>query len=114
MNYKVIENKKIKEFSFGPIKVKELLNDQAFENFSLAKITLDGANDLAFNKKSDLIYYILDGDGEFIIENQVFKVTAGDVVFIPKNTKCQDKGKMTLLAFSNPRFDPNNYEKVDR
>ena len=113
MNYKIIKGKEVQEKDFGLIKVKELLNESSFNEFSLAKVSLDGVNNLGFNKGSNLIYYILSGSGEFEIDGTNFVVEAGDAILIPKNTKYRDKGKMTLLSLSSPRFEASNYQVVE-
>lgn len=105
MSYKLIKNDEIENKDFGPIRVQEYLNDPSFENFSLAKVEIVGDQKFGRDLESDQIYYVLAGNGQFFIEDEIIDVKTGDAVLIHKNTKYKDTGKMTLLAFSSPRFD---------
>jgi mannose-6-phosphate isomerase-like protein (cupin superfamily) len=39
------------------------------------------------NIESDRIYYIIEGNGQFIIENITYDVKESDVIIVPKNTE---------------------------
>ena len=45
-----------------------------------------GTNKKVINKRSDALYYILEGKGEFNIDGENITVSVGDLVFIPKGT----------------------------
>lgn len=38
-------------------------------------------------KESEWVYYIIEGNGEFIINKETTKVSAGDVITVPSNTE---------------------------
>lgn len=105
MSYKLFWGGEIENKDFGPIKVQEYLNEPSFDNFSLAKVEIVGEQKFEKDPVSDQIYYVLEGSGQFVFEDEEINVKAGDAVLIRKNTKYKDAGKMTLLAFSSPRFD---------
>ncbi len=91
---------------FGNISVQTLMNDPSFESVSVTVIKLKGKQKFGRDKKSNIIYYALEGKGKFFIEKKEINIKKGDMVFIPKNTKYKDEGKLVLLAISSPRFDP--------
>lgn len=53
--------------------------------------------------------YILDGEGEMVLGDKMFKVKKGDIVFIPKNTPHSLKVTSTIpvkvLSVQAPMFD---------
>ena len=108
----IIKNKNIKELMFDPIKVKELFisND---ESISFAEIKLSGDNSKSKNIASDVYYYIIEGNGKFIINKKEHKVEAGDLVLIQKNTEYFDKGEMKMISISTPAFNRNNIKFID-
>ncbi len=69
------------------------------------------------NHKSAFIYYILEGKGEFIIEDKKYKVEAGDAVIIPPNTRFYYIGHMKQILVTAPAWDEKDEEiirKIER
>jgi len=110
MKYKVIKSSEIEEQDFGHIKVKQLLNQNNIDNVSVAIVKVNGTNKKVINKRSDALYYVLKGKGEFNIDGEKIAINTGDLVFIPKGTPYFDKGKLTLLSINCPRFNKNFVE----
>lgn len=57
---------------------------------------------------SDRIYYVIEGEGEFIIGNKIEKVKQTDVIIIPKDTPYDyktKKGKLKLFLVHTPAYD---------
>lgn len=53
--------------------------------------------------KSDFIYYILEGNGHFVVNDVQEDFSKGDLVVIPSGTKFTYKGKFkTLLSCTPP------------
>lgn len=113
MKISVTDIKKTDLVDRGVIKVQQLLNDSDTGNVSVAVIHLDGINKNNRNNVSDMCYFVLKGEGKFIIDRKEYKVNEGSLVTIPKNTVYHDEGKMTLLSISSPRFDVKNVEYLD-
>jgi mannose-6-phosphate isomerase-like protein (cupin superfamily) len=113
MEPKHIKPEDIEENDFGAIKVQNILNNTDYEKFSVAKVKIIGEQKFSSNPNSDLVYFVLEGNGKFLIEDKEFCVKKGDLIFIPKNTKYKDSGKLTLLAVSSPRFDRDKRERFE-
>ncbi len=47
-------------------------------------------------KDSEWVYYVIDGKGEFNIDGIVTKVSLGDVITVPPNTKYNYKSRSTV------------------
>ena len=106
-----IKSENVEVNDFRNIAVKNLFNEKTFEKLSIAKVQIKGNQDFGLDKKSDIFYYVLNGQGRFFIEDQIIEVKEGDLVYIPKNTRYKDEGNLKLLAISSPRFDSDNYVK---
>jgi mannose-6-phosphate isomerase-like protein (cupin superfamily) len=105
MKYRHIKSEDVKENDFDSVVVQNLLMDEQYEKFSVAKVKIIGEQEFGIDQESDLAYYVLEGEGEFNIEEDKFYVKKGDLIFIPKNTKYKDFGDLTLLAISVPKFN---------
>jgi mannose-6-phosphate isomerase-like protein (cupin superfamily) len=55
-----------------------------------------------------MFYYILSGNGQFIIDEVPHRVSKGDLICIPKGSTYQDDGNMEMLSISSPKFDRNS------
>jgi len=105
MKPKIIKQEDLKEQTFGPTKVKNILNTSEFPKFSIAKVTkISDDAKIGFDPESDLAYYVLEGEGKTLIEDKEYLVKKGDLIFIPKGTKYKNFGGLTLLAISSPPF----------
>lgn len=50
------------------------------------------------------IYYVLEGSGDFVINNEQYPVKVGQLVEIPPKNRFTFKGKMKLLLIMEPPF----------
>jgi len=108
MKFKIIKKKSLKEKTYGDIKVTDIINERAIK-FSLAKVEKVGDDkDAGFDLKSDISYYILDGEGKAIVNGKEYELKKGDCVFYPKGTKYKHSKGMAFLAISCPKFDAKN------
>lgn len=81
-------------------------NEWPFVNISKIKIEEDVTPE--YNLKTTSFYYVLDGEGDCIINNNKYHLKKGDFVFYPQGTKYQHLKGLTLLAISmNPFIQPN-------
>ncbi|MBI5681316.1 MAG: cupin domain-containing protein [Methanobacterium sp.] len=63
-----------------------------------------------YHEKSAFIYYILEGEGKWIIEDKEYEVKARDVVTIPPGKRFYFKGNLKQLCITAPAWD-EKYEK---
>ncbi len=59
--------------------------------------------------ESTLYYWILEGNGEFIIDNNEYKVSQNSFIIVPPNTVFYYKGKMKLLLVQMPKFNEKTH-----
>src|SRR3989339_382913 len=113
MKTKHIKGDNIEAKDFGSVLVKNLLDDKNYKNLSVAIVDIIGEQKFGLDQESDNAYYVLEGEGKFNIEDKEFKVKKGDLIFISKNTKYKDSGKLKLLAISVPKFDRTKRIRFD-
>ena len=57
-------------------------------NYSIAQFTLEPGKKSKLHKmKSSEIYYILEGNGEILIDGESFNIEKDDSVYVPPNSK---------------------------
>ena len=87
-------------YTFGPLNHKDL---------EVYYVEVEKGHDVfMISKKITRIYYILSGSGYFTIGDQKYDVSPGRLVEIPPKIEYCYSGKMTLLAFSKPRWFSSN------
>ncbi len=61
----------------------------------------------------DFTYYVLSGEGYFLVEDQKYSCETGNLIIIPKNTKFTYKGKLKMLLVVTPPFFPEQEETIN-
>lgn len=89
----------------GPMKIKEY---KINPNFSAALIEINGNHGKIKCPNEDRIYFIIEGNGKFIINNKEENVSKNDLIFIPKNTPYNIIGKLKYLLICSPEFNPKD------
>ncbi|MDD4332646.1 MAG: hypothetical protein PHT51_00865 [Patescibacteria group bacterium] len=90
-------NKKI----VGPMNIAEY---KITPQFSGALIEIDGDHGKIKCLNEDRIYYIVEGAGDFFIEEEKFSVKKDDVIFVPMNTVYNFIGRMKIFLVCSPEF----------
>lgn len=67
-----------------------------------------GHDKYTINTVTTHIYYVLEGEGQYCVAGEMFKVKKDDVIEIPPNTEFVFVGKMKLLLINIPDFKPEN------
>ncbi|VVB59878.1 Cupin domain protein [uncultured archaeon] len=101
------------KFGWNGLKGWAYSSKDEFKNASAAYFEVDGSHGKIRNKLSDRIYYVLEGKGEFIINDKIISVKTSDVIIVPKNTPYDYRGKMKLFLVHTPAFDAEFDEKLE-
>ena len=105
MEPKIIKSEDIRENDYGSTKVSDIINNESWP-FSVAKVRKVGDDiKTGYDTESDVVYYVLEGEGICVIEGKEYAIKKGDCVMIPKGTKYKNLKGLTLLAIAFPRFD---------
>lgn len=101
--------KKALKFEWKGLKGWAYNSKNDFPNASAAYFEVTRRHGKIKNIKSDRIYFVLDGKGEFIIEGKTISVEKTDVIIVPKGTPYDyiATGGTTLKLFlvHCPAFD---------
>ncbi len=65
-----------------------------------------------YNVKSTYTWFIIDGSGTFVIDDEKVDVNSQDLVIVPPNTRIYYFGKMKMLLCTSPVFSPENERHV--
>ena len=84
-----------------------------FFGASGAYFEVDGSHGKVKTTLSDRVYHVLEGAGQFTINDEVISVKATDVVIVPKDTPYDYQGKMKLFLVHAPAFDPTHEVKLE-
>ena len=58
---------------------------------------------LHYHERTDEIYYIIDGEGKLILDDDEVEVHKGVVVYVPRGVRHKAVGKLTVLTICIPR-----------
>lgn len=61
------------------------------------------------NVKKPSIYYVTEGEGKFIIQDEEYNVKKEDIIEIPMNVEFTYVGKMKLLFISVPAYTNEDF-----
>jgi mannose-6-phosphate isomerase-like protein (cupin superfamily) len=82
------------------------------ENVSVLYAKLNEPHGQVSTTKYCRYYYVLKGKGEFVIGDEIFQVTNGDVIMVPPNTKYDYKPitpSLEIILFME-HWDSSNWE----
>jgi mannose-6-phosphate isomerase-like protein (cupin superfamily) len=65
-------------------------------------VEIDNAK-LHYHAQTDEVYYIIDGQGTMVLDDDEIEVHKGVVVYVPRGVKHKAVGKLTVLTVCMPR-----------
>ena len=65
-----------------------------------------------YDVESAFIYYIVKGEGTFVLNDEKIEVKATDLIVIPPNTRIHYFGTMDMVLTVSPAFKPENEREV--
>lgn len=92
----------------GKYYIDNYLTKDKSNNISVAVSHLNGKIGNTKNIKSDRVYYFINANAKFKIDNESIIVKDGDVLFIEKNTVYSMEGTFDAVLINTPAFDINN------
>lgn len=80
---------------------------------NVVHVSVDGGHWQEFYQlKSHLIYYIIEGQGTFVLDDEKVEAQAGDLIVIPPKTRIHYFGKMKMVLTVSPAFKEENERHV--
>lgn len=65
-----------------------------------------------YDTESTYTWFIIDGNGTFVIEDEKIEVGPKDLVVVPPNKRIHYFGEMKMLLCTSPAFNPANERHV--
>jgi mannose-6-phosphate isomerase-like protein (cupin superfamily) len=75
-------------------------------------VEIDDAK-LHYHKQTDEFYYIIDGRGKMVLDDEEIEVHEGIVVYVPRGVKHKAVGKLTVLTVCIPRGVLNDVHELE-
>lgn len=106
----IIKSKDTKIKKIGVMNINEYkINSE----YSGALIKINGKHGKMKSLNEDRIYFVIEGDGKFIINDKESEVGVNDMIVVPKNTPYDIIGKMKYLLICSPEFNPINDKNLE-
>lgn len=58
---------------------------------------------LHYHQRTDEFYYVIDGEGTMVLDDERIELHRGVVVYVPRGVKHKAVGKLTVLTICIPR-----------
>jgi mannose-6-phosphate isomerase-like protein (cupin superfamily) len=58
---------------------------------------------LHYHEKTDEFYYVIDGEGTMVLDDETIDLRPGVVVYVPRGVKHKAVGRLTVLTVCIPR-----------
>ena len=68
---------------------------------------------LHYHERTDEIYYIIDGEGKLVLDDEEVEVHKGMVVYVPRGVRHKAVGKLTVLTVCIPRGVLDDVHEVE-
>jgi mannose-6-phosphate isomerase-like protein (cupin superfamily) len=65
-------------------------------------VEIDNAK-LHYHERTDEFYYVIDGQGTMMLNDEEIELHKGVVVYVPRGVKHKARGKLTVLTICIPR-----------
>jgi mannose-6-phosphate isomerase-like protein (cupin superfamily) len=105
---------KARRFGWKGIDGWAYLSREDFPEMSCSYIIVTGRHGRTKSLTNNRIYFVIEGRGEFIINDKSIRVSAGEAVVVPKNTPYDFRGDMKLFLVNSPAFDPEGDIKLEQ
>lgn len=101
----IIKHQETNRKIVGPMIINEY---KINSDFSGSLIEINGEHGKIRCIGEDRMYFILDGKGLFIINDEKSDVAPNDLIFVPKNTPYDIIGKIKYFLICSPEFNPKD------
>lgn len=68
---------------------------------------------LHFHEHTDEFYYVIEGQGTMVLDDEVIELHRGVVVYVPRGVKHKAKGDLTVLTICVPRGVLDDVHEVE-
>ncbi len=69
---------------------------------------------LHYHEKTDEVYYVIDGEGTMVLDDEEIELHKGVVVYVPRGVRHKAIGRLTVLTVCIPRGVLHDVQEVER
>ena len=92
--------------------IRPLVEEQDGAAAEVHHVQIDNAK-LHFHAQTDEFYYVIDGQGTMILDDDEIELHPGVVVYVPRGVKHKAIGKLTVLTVCIPRGVLNDVHELE-
>src|ERR1700680_4351735 len=92
--------------------IRPLVEEQDEAAAEVHHVEIDHAK-LHYHAKTDEFYYVIDGTGTMVLDDDEIELHKGVVVYVPRGVKHKAKGNLTVLTVCIPRGVLGDVHEVD-
>jgi mannose-6-phosphate isomerase-like protein (cupin superfamily) len=82
--------------------VRQLIDEHDNAAAEILHVEIDHAR-LHYHAVTDEFYYVIDGNGTMLLDDEEIELHQGVVVYVPRGVKHRATGKLTVLTICIPR-----------
>jgi mannose-6-phosphate isomerase-like protein (cupin superfamily) len=82
--------------------IRPLIEEQDGAAAEVHHVEIQGAK-LHYHARTDEVYYVIDGEGTMVLDDEEIELHRGVVVYVPRGIKHKAIGKLTVLTVCIPR-----------
>ena len=68
---------------------------------------------LHYHERTDEVYYVIDGEGTMVLDDEEIELQKGVVVYVPRGVKHKAVGRLTVLTVCIPRGVLHDVHEVE-
>jgi len=82
--------------------IRPLIEEQDQAAAEVHHVEIDHAK-LHYHSRTDEVYYVIDGTGTMVLDDEEIELHKGVVVYVPRGVRHKAIGKLTVLTVCIPR-----------
>jgi mannose-6-phosphate isomerase-like protein (cupin superfamily) len=92
--------------------IRPLIEEKDEAAAEVHHVEIDQAK-LHFHAQTDEFYYVIDGNGTMVLDDEEIELHRGVVVYVPRGVKHKAVGKLTVLTVCIPRGVLNDIHELE-
>ena len=82
--------------------IRPLIEEKDGAAAEVHHVEIDNAR-LHYHERTDEVYYVIDGQGTMVLDDEQIELHKGVVVYVPRGVKHKAIGRLTVLTVCIPR-----------
>jgi mannose-6-phosphate isomerase-like protein (cupin superfamily) len=92
--------------------IRPLIEERDGAAAEVHHVEIDNAK-LHYHEKTDEVYYVINGRGTMVLDDEEIELHAGVVVYVPRGVRHKAVGRLTVLTVCIPRGVLNDVHELE-